>query len=96
MSEPLSEFIIVFAFGALCFGCGYLTAFIVTRTRFRNQMIKRGAARHDSETGKWEWEKPASRYRMPRAASFPAASRCLSSILRRLKPTIVLLGTRCR
>jgi hypothetical protein len=24
MSEPLSEFIIVFAFGALCFGCGYL------------------------------------------------------------------------
>ena len=63
MSEPLSEFIIVFAFGALCFGCGYLTAFIVTRTRFRNQMIKRGAARYDSETGKWEWEKPPkSRY----------------------------------
>jgi hypothetical protein len=47
-----------FAFGALCFGCGYLTAFIVTRTKFRNQMIKRGAAHYDSETGKWDWEKP--------------------------------------
>jgi hypothetical protein len=57
-SEPLLEFIIVFAFGALCFGCGYLTAFIVTRTKFRNQMIKRGAAHYDSETGKWDWEKP--------------------------------------
>jgi hypothetical protein len=32
MSDPLSEFIIVFAFGAFCFGCGYLIAFIVTRT----------------------------------------------------------------
>jgi hypothetical protein len=25
------------ALGALCFGCGYLTAFIVTRTKFRNE-----------------------------------------------------------
>jgi hypothetical protein len=58
MSDPLSEFIIVFAFGAFCFGCGYLIAFIVTRTKFRNEMIKRGAARYDSETGKWDWEKP--------------------------------------
>jgi hypothetical protein len=40
------------------FGCGYLTVFIVTRTKFRNQMIKRGAAHYDSETGKWDWEKP--------------------------------------
>jgi hypothetical protein len=63
MSEPLSEFIIVFAFGALCFGCGYLTAFTVTRTRFHNEIIKRGAARYDSETGKWEWgEPPKSKY----------------------------------
>jgi hypothetical protein len=38
MSEPLLEFIIVLAFGALCFGCGYLIAFIVTRTKFRNQI----------------------------------------------------------
>jgi hypothetical protein len=58
MSEPLLEFIIVFAFGALCFRCGYLTAIIVTRTKFRNQMIKRGAAHYDSETGKRDWEKP--------------------------------------
>ena len=62
MSDERLQFIIVVTLGGLCFGCGYLTAFIVTRTRFRNQMIKRGAARHDSETGKWEWEKPASRY----------------------------------
>ena len=30
MSELL-QFIIVVAFGAFCFGCGYLTAFIVAR-----------------------------------------------------------------
>ena len=33
MSVPL-QFIIVVAFGALCFGWGYLIAFIVTRNRF--------------------------------------------------------------
>jgi hypothetical protein len=49
MSEPLLEFIIVFASGTLCFACGYLTAFIVTRARFHNEMIKRGAARYDPE-----------------------------------------------
>jgi hypothetical protein len=32
MSE-LSQFIIAAGFGALCFGCGYLTGFIVTRNR---------------------------------------------------------------
>jgi hypothetical protein len=63
MSDELLQFIIVVGFGALCFGCGYLMAFLVTRTRFRNQMIKRGAAHFDSETGKWGWEKPPkSRY----------------------------------
>jgi hypothetical protein len=29
MSEPL-QFIIVVGFGALCFGCGFLTSLIVT------------------------------------------------------------------
>ena len=29
MSQLLLQFIIVAAFGAFCFGCGYLTAFIV-------------------------------------------------------------------
>ena len=58
MSEPLLEFIIVFALGALCFGCGYLTALIVTRTKFRNEMIKRGVARYNQQTGKWEWGEP--------------------------------------
>jgi hypothetical protein len=63
MSDELLQFIIVVGFGALCFGCGYLMAFLVTRTRFRNQMIKRGAAHFDSEAGKWGWEKPPkSRY----------------------------------
>jgi predicted permease len=42
MSEQ-SQFIIVVAFGALCFGCGCLTAFIVTRNKWRDEMIKRGA-----------------------------------------------------
>jgi hypothetical protein len=59
MSELL-QFIIVAAFGALCFGCGYL---IVTRNKFRDEMIKRGVARYDWQTGKWEWgEPPKSRY----------------------------------
>jgi len=35
---------IVVAFGAFCFGCGYLTAFIVTRNQWRDEMIKRGVA----------------------------------------------------
>jgi hypothetical protein len=36
MSELL-QFIIVAAFGALCFGGGYLTAFIVTRNHWRDE-----------------------------------------------------------
>jgi hypothetical protein len=43
MSE-LSQFIIVVALGALCFGCGYLVAFIVTRNKWRGEMIRRGVA----------------------------------------------------
>ena len=54
MSELL-QFIIVVAFGAFCFGCGYLTAFIVTRNQWRDEMIKRGIARYNWHTGKWEW-----------------------------------------
>jgi hypothetical protein len=54
MSE-LSQFVIVAAFGALCFGCGYLIAFIVTRNKWRDEMIKRGVARYNWKTGNWEW-----------------------------------------
>jgi hypothetical protein len=57
MSERL-EFIILVVFGAFCFGCGVLTAFIVTRDRWRKEMIRRGAARYNSQTGKWEWGEP--------------------------------------
>jgi hypothetical protein len=39
MSELL-QFIIVIAFGGLCFGCGYLVAFIVTRTLVRTLALK--------------------------------------------------------
>jgi hypothetical protein len=45
------QFIIVAAFGALCFGCGYLVAFIVTRNKWRDEMIKRGAASADRQMG---------------------------------------------
>jgi ATP dependent DNA ligase domain len=64
MSQPLLQVLIVVAFGALCFGCGYLTAFIVTRNRWRDEMIKRGVARYNWHTGKWEWGEPPkeSRY----------------------------------
>ena len=44
MRELLLQFGVVVAFGALCFGCGYLIAFVVTRNRWRHEMIKRGVA----------------------------------------------------
>jgi hypothetical protein len=50
----LLQFIIVVGFGALCFGCGCLTAFIVTRNQWRHDMIERGFANYNERTGKWE------------------------------------------
>src|SRR4029077_19049959 len=58
MSQLLLQVVIVVAFGAFCFGCGYLTAFIVTRNQWRDEMIKRGVARYNWTTGKWEWGEP--------------------------------------
>jgi hypothetical protein len=58
MSELLRQVLIAVAFGAVCFGCGYLTGFIVTRNRWRYEMIKRGIARCNWQTGKWEWGEP--------------------------------------
>ena len=55
MSDEVLQFIIVVGFGALCFGCGCLTAFTVTRNKYRDEMIKRGVARYNQQTGKWEW-----------------------------------------
>jgi hypothetical protein len=57
MSQLALENLIVAAFGAVCFGCGYVTAFIVLRNRLRDQMIKRGDTRYNSIEGKWEWPK---------------------------------------
>jgi len=64
MREQLLQFGIVVAFGALCFGCGYLVAFIVTRNKWRDEMIRRDVARYNQQTGKWEWGEPPkeSRY----------------------------------
>ena len=58
MSELLLQVLIVVAFAAFCFGCGYLTAYIVSRN------LKRGVARYNWRTGKWEWGEPPkeSRY----------------------------------
>jgi hypothetical protein len=62
MSEPL-QFIIVVGFGALCFVCGFLTSLIVTRKRWRGEMIKRGMAHYNSQTGAWEMiERGVTRY----------------------------------
>jgi len=63
MRELLLQFGIVFAFGVFFFGCGCFTAFIVTRNRFRKEMIRRGAARYDEQTGKWEWGEPPKKPR---------------------------------
>ena len=52
MSERL-QFIIMAGFALLCFGCGNLTAFIVTRNKWRDEMIERRIARYDWHTGKW-------------------------------------------
>jgi len=56
--SDLLQFVIVAGFGALCFGFGYLIAFIVTRNRWRDEMIKRGVARYNWKTGKWGWGEP--------------------------------------
>jgi hypothetical protein len=58
MRELLLQFGIVVAFGAFCFGSGYFIAFIVTRNKWRDEMIKRGVARYNPQTGKWEWGEP--------------------------------------
>jgi hypothetical protein len=58
MNQLLLQVVIVVAFGAFCFGCGYLTGFIVTRNQWRDEMIKRGVARYNWHTGKWEWGEP--------------------------------------
>lgn len=57
MSDPF-QLVIVAGFRALRFGCGYLIAFIVTRNRWRDEMIERGVARYNWRTGKWEWGEP--------------------------------------
>ena len=68
---PLQALILV-AFGAFCFGVGYLTAFIVTRNQWRDEMIKRHVARFNWMTGKWEWGAPPSEHPSgPRAANDP-------------------------
>jgi len=62
MNQLALQVLIVVAFGAFCFGCGYLTAFIVTRNQWRAGMIERGFANYNERTGKWEWGKQASRH----------------------------------
>jgi hypothetical protein len=63
MSELILQFVIVVALGGLCFGCGYLVAFILTRNKWRDEMIRRGVARYNSQTGKWEWGEPSKKPR---------------------------------
>jgi hypothetical protein len=53
MNSLLLQFLVVVAFGAFCFGCGYLTAFVVTRNQWRDEMIKRGVARYNWQSGSW-------------------------------------------
>ena len=52
MNDLLLQLIIVVAAGAFCFGCGILTACTVTRNKWCREMIRRGAARYNSQTGK--------------------------------------------
>jgi len=41
---------------------GYLAGFIVTRNKWRDEMIKRGVARYNWQSGKWEWGEPPKVY----------------------------------
>ena len=50
MRDQVLQFGLVAAFGAICFGCGYLTAFIVTRKNWRGDMINRGFASYNERT----------------------------------------------
>jgi hypothetical protein len=61
MGEQLMQFGVMGAFGALCFGCGYLVAFIVTRNRFRNEAVKRGVGHYNWQTGKFESGEPPAK-----------------------------------
>ena len=61
MNQLLLQIFLVVAFAVLCFGCGCLTAFIVTRNQWRGDMIKRGFANYNERTGKWEWGEQAKR-----------------------------------
>ena len=47
MSQLLLQAFIVVAFSAFCSGCGYFIAFIVTRNKWRDEMIERRIARYD-------------------------------------------------
>jgi len=51
MNQLLLQVVIVVTFAALCFGGGYLTAFIVTRNQWRDEMIKRGFVLVDRRIG---------------------------------------------
>ena len=51
MNQLALQVLIVMAFGALCFGCGYLTAFIVTRNKWRDETMRRGGILADWQTG---------------------------------------------
>jgi hypothetical protein len=68
MSE-LSQFLIAAGFGLFCFGCGYFVGFIVTSSEWRNEMIKRGVARKNRKSGKWEWGKPPKPSRLRKNAT---------------------------
>jgi hypothetical protein len=59
MSELLLQVLIVVAFGAFCFGCGYLTA------------AMRSVARYDRQTGKWGWGKPPKERTVEIPRGFP-------------------------
>jgi hypothetical protein len=61
MSELLLQVLILVAFGTFCFGCGYLTASIVTPTSGGTKMIKPVLP---ATTGKWEWGEPPKESRM--------------------------------
>jgi len=60
------------------------TSFIVTRNQWRDEMIKRGVARYNWQTGKWEWGEPYENRDAPKVLEKLATSDKATIVVERL------------
>src|SRR5215470_11112487 len=89
MSQLGLQIIIVVAFGALCFGCGCLTAFIVTRNQWRGEMIERGFAHYNGRPASGNGESKQVGATRP---ALPLARPWQNDLVPPLPPAVVCRG----